>query len=248
QDLALHKILQSALSIQSYCRGPSCCGVVDPLGPLMPQWVPQGPSFRGGCLGAPHAVVWWVPQGPSCHGGCHSAPHAVVWWVPQGPSCHGGCLRAPHTTVGASGPLTPRWVPQGPSQHSGCLGARHGVPLQGWRLNHLPGQPIPMPNNPFSKGVFPNIQPKPPLAHVGEQTNPHLSTASFKVPIESDEVSREPPLLQAEQPQLPQPLLVRLVLQTPHQLRCPSLDNNNKNNIMYFLNCRKWSEKVGNWD
>ncbi|KAK4809988.1 hypothetical protein QYF61_004440 [Mycteria americana] len=32
------------------------------------------------------------------------------------------------------------------------------------------------------------------------------------------------PQIQAEQPQLPQPLLIRLVLQTLHQLRCPSLD------------------------
>ncbi|KAK4813572.1 hypothetical protein QYF61_010497 [Mycteria americana] len=31
-------------------------------------------------------------------------------------------------------------------------------------------------------------------------------------------------LWQAEQPQVPQPLLIRLVLQTLHQLRCPSLD------------------------
>ncbi|KAK4827930.1 hypothetical protein QYF61_022378 [Mycteria americana] len=28
----------------------------------------------------------------------------------------------------------------------------------------------------------------------------------------------------AKQPQLPQPLLIRLLLQTLHQLRCPSLD------------------------
>ncbi|KAK4816516.1 hypothetical protein QYF61_017616 [Mycteria americana] len=31
-------------------------------------------------------------------------------------------------------------------------------------------------------------------------------------------------ILKAKQPQLPQPLLIRLVLQTLHQLRCPSLD------------------------
>ena len=27
-------------------------------------------------------------------------------------------------------------------------------------INHLPGEPIPMLNNPFHKEVFPNIQPK----------------------------------------------------------------------------------------
>ncbi|KAK4815591.1 hypothetical protein QYF61_004806 [Mycteria americana] len=92
--------------------------------------------------------------------------------------------------------------------------------LQGWRLNHFPGQPGPMLDNPFSEIKFPNIQSKPPLAqleaisphpitcYLGEETDPHLSTTSF----------------QAKQPQLPQPLLIRLVLQTLHQLRCPSLD------------------------
>ncbi|KAK4826647.1 hypothetical protein QYF61_010575 [Mycteria americana] len=42
--------------------------------------------------------------------------------------------------------------------------------------------------------------------------------------VESDEVSPQPPFLQAEQPQLPQPLPISLVLQTLPQLRCPSLD------------------------
>ncbi|KAK4818289.1 hypothetical protein QYF61_010431 [Mycteria americana] len=91
----------------------------------------------------------------------------------------------------------------------------------GWRLNHFPGQPLPMLDNPLSEVTFPNIQSKPPLAqleaisscpitcYLGEETDPHLSTASF----------------QAEQPQFPQPLLIRLLLQTLHQLRCPSLDS-----------------------
>ena len=29
--------------------------------------------------------------------------------------------------------------------------------LQGWWLNHLPGQPVPMPEHPFSTEIFPNI-------------------------------------------------------------------------------------------
>ncbi|KAK4810989.1 hypothetical protein QYF61_014461 [Mycteria americana] len=73
----------------------------------------------------------------------------------------------------------------------------------GWRLNHFPGQPVPMLDNPFSEEKFPNIQSKPPLAqleaissrlitcHLGEETDPYLSTTSF---------------------------------QTLHQLHCPSLD------------------------
>ncbi|KAK4810446.1 hypothetical protein QYF61_004226 [Mycteria americana] len=92
--------------------------------------------------------------------------------------------------------------------------------LQGWQLNHFPGQPVPMLDNPFSEVKFPNIQSKPPLAQLeaissrpipcyfGEETDTHLATTSF----------------QAKQPQFPQPLLIRLVLQTLHQLRCPSLD------------------------
>ncbi|KAK4823880.1 hypothetical protein QYF61_007828 [Mycteria americana] len=107
---------------------------------------------------------------------------------------------------------------------------------QGWRLNHFPGQPLPMLDNPFSEVKFPNIQSKPPLAqleaisscpitcYLGEETDPHLSTTSFQAVVESDEVSPQPPFLQAKQPQFPQPLLIRLLLQTLHQLHCPSLD------------------------
>ncbi|KAK4816196.1 hypothetical protein QYF61_012661 [Mycteria americana] len=107
--------------------------------------------------------------------------------------------------------------------------------LQGWRLNHFPGQSVPMLDNPFSEVKFPNIQSKPPLAqleaisscpitcYLGEETDPHLSTTSFQVVVESDEVSPQPPFLQAKQSQFPQPLLIRLLLQTLHQLRCPSL-------------------------
>ncbi|KAK4815351.1 hypothetical protein QYF61_000183, partial [Mycteria americana] len=97
----------------------------------------------------------------------------------------------------------------------------HRLPREaGWRLNHFPGQPVPMLDNPLGEEKFPNIQSKPPLAqleaisscpitcYLGEETDPHLSTTSFQV----------------KQPQLPQPLLIRLLLQTLHQLRCPSLD------------------------
>ncbi|KAK4828799.1 hypothetical protein QYF61_000856 [Mycteria americana] len=65
--------------------------------------------------------------------------------------------------------------------------------LQGWRLNHFPGQSVPMLDNPFSEEKFPNIQSKPPLAqleaisscpitcYLGEETDPHLSTTSFQL-------------------------------------------------------------------
>ncbi|KAK4828027.1 hypothetical protein QYF61_022804 [Mycteria americana] len=97
--------------------------------------------------------------------------------------------------------------------------AKSRLNSEGWRLNHFPGQSVPMLDNPLSEEKFPNIQSKPPLAqleaisscpitcYLGEETNPHLSTTSF----------------QAKQSQFPQPLLIRLLLQTLHQLRCPSL-------------------------
>ncbi|KAK4830186.1 LOW QUALITY PROTEIN: hypothetical protein QYF61_009213 [Mycteria americana] len=96
-----------------------------------------------------------------------------------------------------------------------------------------PTLPVPMLDNPFTEVKFPNIQSKPPLVqleaissrpitcYLGEETDPHLATTSFQVVVESDKVSPQPLLLQAKQPQYPQPLLIRLTL---HQLRCPSLD------------------------
>ncbi|KAK4816402.1 hypothetical protein QYF61_016719 [Mycteria americana] len=84
--------------------------------------------------------------------------------------------------------------------------------------------------------IFPNIQTKPLLmqledissrpitCNLGEETDTDLTTTSFQVVVESDKVSPVPPFLQAKQPQLPQLLLIRLLLQTLHQLCCPSLD------------------------
>ncbi|KAM9656645.1 uncharacterized protein ACIBXB_008917 isoform 1-T1 [Morphnus guianensis] len=60
--------------------------------------------------------------------------------------------------------------------------------------------------------------------HLTEETSNHLTTTSFQVVVESDKVSPQPPFLQTKQPQFPQPLLIRLVLQAPHQLGGPSLD------------------------
>jgi len=77
---------------------------------------------------------------------------------------------------------------------------------------------------PSVKKFFPNIQSKPPLAqleaiashpiasYLGEETNPCLTTASFQVAVESDQVPPHPPLLATKQPQLPQPLLTGPVL------------------------------------
>jgi len=83
--------------------------------------------------------------------------------------------------------------------------------LQGWGLHLFPGQPVLMPDHSFSKDFFPNIQSKPPLmqleaiapcpiaSYLGEETNTHLTTTSFQVAGESNQVSPQPPLLQAKQ-------------------------------------------------
>ena len=88
-----------------------------------------------------------------------------------------------------------------------------------------------MPDHSFSKEIFPNIKSKPHLtqleaiasrpiaSYLGEETNIRLTTPSFQVAVESDKVSPQPPILQTKQPQFPQLLLTRLVLQTLHQPR-----------------------------
>ena len=65
-------------------------------------------------------------------------------------------------------------------------------------------------DNTFSEEIFPNIQCKPSLtlheaisfhpitSYQGEETNTHLVTTSFQVVLESNEVSPQPPFLQAE--------------------------------------------------
>ncbi|XP_053940070.1 uncharacterized protein LOC128854090 [Cuculus canorus] len=112
--------------------------------------------------------------------------------------------------------------------------------LQGWCLHPLPGQPLPVPNDPFCEKFFPDVQSDPPLAqleaippcpvpcHLGEEASIHLSTTSFQVVVESNKVSPQPPLLQAKQPQFPHPLLISLVL----QLCCTSLDTLQSLNVL----------------
>jgi len=62
---------------------------------------------------------------------------------------------------------------------------------------------------------FEAIPSSPILGYTREKTDPHFTTISLQVVVESNKVSPEPPLLQTEQCQFPQPLLIRLVLQTP---------------------------------
>ncbi|KAK4817794.1 hypothetical protein QYF61_027798 [Mycteria americana] len=148
-----------------------------------------------------------IEQTPSCKGNTESQNH-IGWKRP---------LRS-SPTVSLTLPRPPLYhVPKHLIQTSFKY-------LQGWPLNHFPGQPVPMLDNPFSEVKFPNIQSKPPLAqleaisscpiacYLGEETDPHLATTSFQVVVESDKVSPQPPSLQAKPPQFPQPLLIRLLL------------------------------------
>ena len=92
--------------------------------------------------------------------------------------------------------------------------------LQGQGLHHFPGQPIPMPDKPFSKEFFPDTQSKPPLmqleassshpiaSYLEEETNTCLTTTFFEVVIKSNKVFPQPFLLQTKQPQFPQLLLI----------------------------------------
>ena len=57
---------------------------------------------------------------------------------------------------------------------------------------------------------------------MGEETNTRPTTISFQLAVESDKVSLS--LLQTKQSQLPQPLFIRLALQTLHHLHCSSPD------------------------
>jgi len=73
--------------------------------------------------------------------------------------------------------------------------------------------------------VQPESVPSSPIAsYMGEEANPHHPPTCLQAVVERDKVSPEPPLLQTEQSWFPQLFPIRSVLQTPHQLRYPSLD------------------------
>ncbi|KAK4832875.1 hypothetical protein QYF61_025971 [Mycteria americana] len=113
--------------------------------------------------------------------------------------------------------------------------------------------PVPMLDSPFGEEIFPDIQSKPPLVqleavsscpmacYLGEEADTHLTTTSFQVVVESDKVSPQPLLLQAKQSQFPQLLLIRLLLQTLHQLHCPSLDVLQHLNVLLVVRGPKWN-------
>ncbi|KAF1462691.1 Leucine-rich repeat and calponin homology domain-containing protein 1, partial [Spheniscus demersus] len=88
---------------------------------------------------------------------------------------------------------------------------------------HLP-QPVEESKKDSDSGVGSDNGDKRLSATEVKETDTHLASTSFQVVVEHNKVSPQPPFLQAKQSQFPQPLLIRLVLQTLHQLHCPSLD------------------------
>ena len=58
-------------------------------------------------------------------------------------------------------------------------------------------------------------------SYTTEEADPNLSTTSFRVVIVINKVSPEPPLLQTEQSQLPQPLLVKACAPDPSPASLP---------------------------
>ena len=80
-------------------------------------------------------------------------------------------------------------------------------------------------HSPFSKDISPHTHPKTPLVQpeaisshlntwcLGEEPDPHFVTTSFKeVIVKYNEVSPESSFLQAKEPQIPQPFLIKLGL------------------------------------
>ncbi|KAK4818092.1 hypothetical protein QYF61_005669, partial [Mycteria americana] len=107
--------------------------------------------------GPDHLVVLYVPCDGTRDDLLHSLPrkqesqNRIGWKRP---------LRSSSPTVNLTLPRPPlHHVPKHLIQTSFKY-------LQGWRLNHFPGQPVPTLDNPFREVKFPNIQSKPPLVQL----------------------------------------------------------------------------------
>jgi len=64
---------------------------------------------------------------------------------------------------------------------------------------------------------------------------------------ESHKVSSEPSFLQTKQSQFPQPLLIRLVLQTPCKLHCSSLDTLQSLDVFLAVSDQKLNTVLKVW-
>ena len=109
--------------------------------------------------------------------------------------------------------------------------------LQRKRLHNLPGQPVPVLRHPHREEVLPHVQvelpmlqfvpiaPCPVTGHHWKEFGPILLTPTLQIFLGIYKVPSQPSLLQAEQVQLPQPLLVGEKFQSPHHPCSPPLDS-----------------------
>ena len=112
----------------------------------------------------------------------------------------------------------------------------HFENLQGWGINHISRQPVPVPHHPHCKRLFPYIQAKPALFKLEAifpcciTTDPAKETVHFfpVAPLQilksCYQVTSESPFLQAEQPQLSQPVLTGEVFHPLDRSSGPPLD------------------------
>ena len=149
-----------------------------------------------------------------------SFPHRISeWWGLEG------------TSVGLQpNPLPKQGHPEQAAQHCIQVGLEY---LQRRRLHSLPGQPGPGLRHPQREEVLPHVQvelpqlqfvpiaPCPIAGHHWKEFGPVLLTPTLQIFVSIYKVPSQPSLLQAEQAQLPQPLLVGEMLQSPHHPRTP---------------------------
>jgi len=80
-----------------------------------------------------------------------------------------------------------------------------------------------------------------------EEADSPLTSSSLQVVLESDKVTSELPLIQIKQSQFPQLLLIGLMLQSPHQLCCPSLNMLQGLNVLLLLRDPKSNTVLKVW-
>lgn len=102
-------------------------------------------------------------------------------------------------------------------------------------------------DHPHSKGIFPNIESKPPLAqlcavsscpiigHQGEEISISISASPPQEVVERKQITSWPPFLQTRQPKCPQHLLTGHAFQPFDQFCYPFLDALKYINILFLL-------------
>ncbi|KAK4810711.1 hypothetical protein QYF61_007685 [Mycteria americana] len=105
--------------------------------------------------------------------------------------------------------------------------------FRGWGLHYLSGQPVPVSHHPHRKKFLPYIQSTSTLFQF--KTIAPCTVTTGLVLEGCYKVSQEPSLLQAEQPQLSQPVLIGEVLQHSDHFRSPPLDSLQQVHVLLVL-------------